>query len=52
MPGDGDTYLTAEAKARVNIDRQLTAAGWVVQNFREMNLYAGPGVAVREFQMA
>ena len=52
MSGDGDAYLTAEAKARVNIDRQVTAAGWVVQNFREMNLYTGPGVAVREFQMA
>ncbi len=52
MTGEGDAYLTAEARARVNIDRQLDAAGWIVQSCREMNLYAGPGVAVRKFQMA
>ncbi|MCU1491619.1 MAG: hypothetical protein JWM85_3024 [Acidimicrobiaceae bacterium] len=50
--GEGDAYLTPEARARVNIDRQLAAAGWVVQSTRDMNLYAGPGVAVREFSMA
>lgn len=26
----------------------LEAAGWVVQDYRAVNLYAGPGVAVRE----
>lgn len=46
------TYLTAEARARVEIDRQLVACGWLVQNRTEMNLYAGQGVAVREFIMA
>lgn len=45
-------YLTAEARARVVIDQQLEAAGWVVQDRAEMNLYAGQGVAVREFIMA
>jgi type I restriction enzyme, R subunit len=45
------TYLTAEARARVEIDRQLVACGWLVQNRTEMNLYAGQGVAVREFIM-
>jgi type I restriction enzyme, R subunit len=44
-----DAYLTAEARARVEIDRQLEAAGWVVQMAGEVTLGAGPGVAVREF---
>ncbi|MGI8806829.1 MAG: type I restriction endonuclease, partial [Acidimicrobiales bacterium] len=26
----------------------LTAAGWVVQDYKSVNLYAGTGVAVRE----
>ena len=47
-----DAYLTAEARARVEIDRQLAACGWVVQSRSAMNLYAGQGVAVREFIMA
>jgi type I restriction enzyme R subunit len=47
-----DAYLTAEAKARVEIDRQLVACGWVVQDRKAMNLYAAQGVAVREFIMA
>ncbi len=44
--------LTLEQKARVEIDRELDAAGWVVQDFREMDLSAGRGVAVREFPTA
>jgi len=47
-----DTYLTAESRARVEIDRQLAACGWVVQDRSAMNLYASQGVAVREFIMA
>ncbi len=46
------SYLTAEARARVEIDRQLVACGWLVQDRAEMNLHAGHGVAVREFFMA
>jgi hypothetical protein len=34
------------------IDRQLRAAGWAVQDREGMNLFAGPGVAVREVVMA
>jgi type I restriction enzyme R subunit len=47
-----DSYLTREARARVEIDRQLVACGWVVQDRKDLNLYAGQGVAVREFIMA
>jgi type I restriction enzyme R subunit len=45
------TYLTPEARARREIDRQLDACGWVVQDMKDLNLYAAPGVAVREFPM-
>ena len=44
--------LTPEQRARDRIDAALAAAGWVVQDRDAMNLAAGPGVAVREFQMA
>lgn len=44
-----DVYLTAEAQARVQIDRQLEAAGWAVQDADSVNLAAAQGVAVREF---
>ena len=46
-----DDYLAREAKARKNIDKQLAAAGWKVQNQKALNLNAGPGVAVREFTL-
>jgi type I restriction enzyme, R subunit len=42
---------TPEALARQNIDTQLTACGWIVQDRAAMNLYAGRGVAVREFPL-
>jgi type I restriction enzyme R subunit len=45
----GDQYLTPEARARVDIDKMLEAAGWVIQDRNAINLYAGTGVAVREF---
>jgi len=48
---DHDDYLAREAKARVEIDRQLAAAGWKVQSQKALNLSAGPGVAVREFTL-
>ena len=44
--------LTAEQRARVLIDQQLADAGWVVQDRKEMNLFARQGVAVREVVMA
>jgi len=41
--------LTPEQKARVEIDRMLDLAGWVVQDARDINPTAAQGVAVREF---
>jgi hypothetical protein len=37
-----------EAIAREDIDRQLQAAGWIMQDRAKLNIHAGPGVAVRE----
>src|SRR5512142_2677968 len=42
---------TPEELARQNIDKQLVACGWIVQSRNEMNLFAGRGVAVREFPL-
>lgn len=40
-----------EQEARVQIDAMLESAGWVVQNYREMDLtVSSRGIAVREFQ--
>jgi len=39
-----------EQKARDRIDSQLIAAGWLVQDKKSINLDAGPGIAVREYQ--
>ena len=41
--------MTPETKARQHIDRKLEQAGWVVQDMNQLNLSAGPGVAVREY---
>ncbi|WP_306590617.1 DEAD/DEAH box helicase family protein [Geothrix sp. 21YS21S-4] len=41
--------MTPEALARENIDAQLEAAGWVIQNAKAIDLGAAPGVVVREF---
>ncbi len=49
MTGDALDYLTPEARARVEIDKMLRAAGWEVQDRSTINLYAGRGAAVREF---
>lgn len=43
--------ITPEARARHNIDSNLTATGWVIQNRVDMNLYAGRGVVIREFPL-
>ncbi len=51
-PSAEDPRLPAEQRARVLIDRQLRDAGWSVQDRKEMNLFAGQGVAVRETIMA
>ena len=43
----GEVQLAAEQRARVLIDRQLADAGWTVQHKKDLNLFAGQGVAVR-----
>ncbi len=49
MPDPSLAYLTPEARARMQIDRMLVAAGWVVHDYSRANLTASRGVAVREF---
>ncbi|MET7768069.1 hypothetical protein [Nocardia sp. NPDC005366] len=46
-----EQLLAAEQRARALIDAQLAAAGWAVQDRRELNLFAAQGVAVREVTM-
>src|SRR5579864_2791402 len=41
-----------EDRARANIDRLLTAAGWLIQNRDSINIEAARGVAIREFPLA
>lgn len=43
--------MTPEQKSRQQIDRQLNQAGWIVQDYRQMNITEGLGVAVREFPL-
>jgi type I restriction enzyme R subunit len=43
--------MTPEQKARIEIDRMLTEAGWLVFDFKEANIHAGRGVAIREFHL-
>ena len=43
---------TPEDRAREQIEQQLLAAGWVVQDTKDLNLTAGRGIAVREFPFA
>jgi type I restriction enzyme R subunit len=42
---------TREQKARREIDVTLSAAGWLVQDRKDIDLTAGRGIAVREFPM-
>jgi len=41
--------MTPEARARQQIDAKLEAAGWVIQDMKQLNLGAASGVAVREY---
>ena len=41
--------MTPEQKARLNIDKMLLDAGYVIQDMRELNRAASLGVAVREY---
>ncbi len=42
---------TPEQLARAETDRLLAAAGWAVQDFKQANLHASRGVALREFPL-
>src|ERR1700746_2552031 len=44
-------FETPEQRARREIDANLTAAGWIVQDRDELDLTAGRGIAVREFPL-
>jgi type I restriction enzyme R subunit len=39
-----------EQIARDNIDKQLLACGWIIQDKKKINLAAGLGIAIREYQ--
>ena len=43
--------MTPEEKARQEIDRELGQCGWIVQDYAEMNISAGP-ISVREFPLS
>ncbi|MBU0483589.1 MAG: DEAD/DEAH box helicase family protein, partial [Proteobacteria bacterium] len=43
--------MTCETHAREKIDRLLTEAGWLVQDVKDTNIFAGKGVAIREFPL-
>lgn len=47
-----ETAFHPEDKARSLIDRRLAACGWLIQSKADINLGAGLGIAVREFQTA
>lgn len=43
--------MKPEEKARQKIDTLLEDAGWKIQDYRELNLGAGLGIAIREFPL-
>lgn len=47
----GNDLVKPEEKAREVIDQLLCDAGWAVQDYKELNLSACLGVAVREFPL-
>lgn len=44
------TNQNPEQIARDNIDKQLLACGWIIQDKKKFNLSAGLGIAIREYQ--
>ena len=40
--------MTPEDKARQRIDAMLVASGWLIQDYKALNLSAGAGIALRE----
>ncbi len=51
-PMNAPTGGRPEDRARANIDRLLTDAGWLIQNRDTVNIEAGRGIAIREFPLA
>jgi type I restriction enzyme R subunit len=45
---DAPLTMTPEQRARQQIDLLLQQCGWIVQDRSQINLAAGPGVAIRE----
>jgi type I restriction enzyme, R subunit len=43
--------MKQEEKARQQIDLLLQQCGWLVQDYRQVDLSAGPGIAIREVPM-
>lgn len=43
------TNQNPEQIARDNIDRQLIDCGWIIQKFKDKNVFAGIGVAITEY---
>ena len=41
--------MTPEERARARIDAQLCTCGWLIQDRADIKIYAGLGVAIREF---
>jgi type I restriction-modification system DNA methylase subunit len=44
--------MKPEEQARQDIDKKLEKANWLIQDRQDINLGAGPGIAVREFPRA
>ena len=44
--------MKPEDKARQQIDKMFEDSGWIIQDYGELNLGAGLGVAVREFPIS
>lgn len=44
--------MSPEERAREEIDRLLTAAGWTVADVSKADIHAGRGVAIREFPLS
>lgn len=43
--------MSAEQAARHTIDKLLAQAGWAVQDFKQADIHAARGVALREFEL-
>lgn len=44
--------MEPEEEARKDIDKMLTASGWILQDYKDLNLGAGQGIAVREYPLS